>query len=143
MGGEFGEVTQRSPFEVSPPASITQSVCTLLANDNARQAQDHVRARVTEPHRGTVPGVRPKLVKLNGESIVERDDQQTWSIGPQPEWFRIPIWPRPNIGRELVDRVVIMSQDEPEQYGQNISPMDTWSCPFIVSYLMLAVAKIK
>ena len=126
---EWVECSVQSPFVASPPASLFHSVCTLLANDNTGPAQDHARTRGSEPQ------AQPSLVKPIGDDRTGNGAQPSWTIGPSLEWLQMPIGSRFNIGSDLVDRAIASYGGLGLACPSKQYHMDTWSCPFLVSYL--------
>ena len=66
--------SEASPFTVYPPDSLTNSVQTVLLQDNAHHAREHVQARLDDPT--TTQSVSRSDVK------VHTGEGRGWSVGP-------------------------------------------------------------
>ena len=117
------------PFSVHPPDPLLHSVQSILLQDNARHAREHVQTRLSE---------RPTsahLVPPRNDVSAGRGGVHRWSVGPAHAWLQAPIASRPSTGCDLLDRAALSIRGEA---GENLNcpyRMDTWSSPFTVGYL--------
>jgi hypothetical protein len=128
---EWVASSEQSPFVVPPPASLLQSVQTLLANDNVRQAQENAQARLDACAGQT------SLDSTTDESLPSHELLQPWSVEPTPEWFQSSLGSRPNLGGALIERAIALygSAQRSQEVQHHPFNLDTWSCPFTVCCL--------
>ena len=128
---EWVDSSEKSPFMVPPPASLLQSVRAVLVNDHVSQAQENAQARRDDC------SAHLQLDRTIDDSLPRQEIPQPWSVGPTPEWFQLPLGSRPNLGGTLVEQAIALhdSAEHSQEVQHQPFNMDTWSCPFTVSYL--------